>query len=437
MRYSLILMVICLTAISMPLLADGILRIPNENGDDHLCPLVGVNVDVDIHDQIAITTVRNSFLNETDTVTSALYHFRVPSTASVTGFGIWQGDSLIEFDLHPGEQGGPGGGIDDDADLREFLGNNPFTAPLDSIPPGLYMVHLQYVQLLPYDFGEMQFRYPLFTGDWLPDPIDTVQINVSIEAQRAITELSVISLEDHTASEIADEHHAVVVLSAEDITPEEDWGVDILYDQEDIGAWLFTHRSDPEDMGYFLLVIEPGIVDTGEAVPKYFTFVLDRSGSMSGAKIVQARQSVLNCFDHLLQHDFFNIIDFASDVRLYSNEMLSATQDNLDDARNYVGRIEAGGMTNTYGALIQAISQDMGENAANQIIFTTDGLPTAGQSTNPAVIEDNRIWQLIIGERNCHCCIIPSNRHTIRHGSENNGNRMEASVSIGVGINSQ
>jgi len=292
---------------------------------------------------------------------------------------------LIELVLQPGEQGGPGGGVGDNNALREFLGSNPFSAPLDTLLPGPFMIYLRYVQLLPYDFGEVRLNYPLFTGDFLTNPIDTVAISVSIESRRSIEELTVVNYEEETEVEIEDEFHASLILSADEMTPEQDWTVNIQYNQEDIGAWLYAHRSNQERSGYFMLVIDPGVVDIGEVVPKYFTFVLDRSGSMSGNKIVQARQAVLNCFDHLLDHDFFNIIDFASDVRMYGEEMRAANDENIAAARRYVGGIEAAGSTNIYQALTDAISQDMGEDAANQIIFTTDGLPTAGQ-TNPEII---------------------------------------------------
>lgn len=372
-------------ALTQTSLADGILRIPSENGDDSLMFLTTVDVQVEIFDQVAITTIRNRFENPYDAIVNGMYHYRLPNTASVAGFGYWRDGELVELVLRPGEQGGPGGGVGDNNALREFLGSNPFSAPLDSLFPGPFMIYLRYVQLLPYDFGEVSQSYPLFTGVFLADPIDTVSISVTVESRREIADLTLGSYEDLTEMEMADEFHAGLVLSAEDMTPEQDWTLNIQYIQEDIGAWLYTHRSDQERSGYFMLVIDPGIVDTGEVVSKYFTFVLDRSGSMGGNKIVQARQAVLNCFDHLLPHDFFNIIDFATDVQMYGREMLAADDENIAAARRYVGGIEAQGSTNIYQALTDAIGQDMGEDAANQIIFTTDGLPTAGQ-TNPEII---------------------------------------------------
>lgn len=382
---SIVTTILCISLLSTASFGEGILRVPGEQGDEFIMHLADVDVQVDIIDQVAITTVHNTFINPFDSLQNCMYHYRLPISASVTGFGIYEEGELVEYELRPGEQGGPGGGIGDNNDLRELLGDNPFSAPMDSVMPGEFTVYLRYALLLPYDFGISQYRYPLFNGRFMNGAIDNLLLTMNINAQREMTDIAGVAYEQQTEMEIIDQNNARIVLTAEDFQPHLDWGVDITYEQEDIGAWLYTHRSDLERPGYFMLVIEPGIVDTGEAVTKYFTFVLDRSGSMSGDKIIQARQAVINCLDHLLPIDFFNIIDFASDVQMYSEEMLQANNDNLQQAQAYIGRINASGCTNIYGALMTAIDQEMGEDAANQVIFTTDGLPTAGV-TDPDVI---------------------------------------------------
>jgi len=385
------IILILVVVITSPLFADGILGVKPANAHREIqLPLTGIDVQIDIIDQVAITTIRNDFFNEEDHDFDGTFYYRVPPNASVTDFGFWRGDSLILLELRPGAQGGHGGGGGDvDRRLRAFLGPNPFRAPLYSIPPGIFSVFIRYVELLPYDFGEVQMQYPLYCGDYLVAPIESVFINVNIEAQREITDLSVNCYEDNTEITSEDDFHATINLSGEQFSPEEDWCVNIVYNQEDIGAWLYAHRSDPEQPGYFMLVIDPGIVDINEAVPKYFTFVLDHSGSMFGHKLEQACQAIQNCFDHLLPIDFFNIIKFSTEVEMYNQEMLQANEGNLADACEYIDQIRATQSTNIYGALMTAITQEMGENAANQVIFTTDGLPTAGEITDPDQIIRN------------------------------------------------
>lgn len=388
-KHVIISIAILFTLQSFPLLADGILRVPIPDQNDIYLPLTAVFVEIELHDQVTITTVRNSFLYEGDEPVRAMYHYRLPSTASVNGFGVWRNGELIEYELRPGEQGGAGGGIADDPDLREYLGDNSFSAPLDSIQPGVFMIQIRFVQLLPFDHGVVLYEYPLETGRYCMQPIDTIMIDADVNAIRAIEDLEILTYQHLTEFDQADDYSGRIIFRNYNVEPEEDWCFNVLYRQENIGAWLLAHRSDPELPGYFMLMIEPGIIDTGEAVRKYFTFVLDRSGSMFGDKLVQAKQAVLNCLDQLMPHDYFNIIDFATDVRVFNQEMLAVTPENIEMAQEYIeDDIEARGLTNIYGSLMEAVGMEMGDGSANQIIFTTDGIPTAGEVINQDEILD-------------------------------------------------
>ncbi len=371
----------------LPSFADGILNIPVEDGVGQLMPLVGVHVSVEIRNQAAITTVRNTFRVETEDTTATVYNYRLPPTASVTGFGIWWGDSLARFDLRPGQQGGhdTSGFGEQNSDLRNSLGSNPFVIALHTTPPGIFITELRYVQLLSYNFGEVRYDYPLFTGEYLPNDIDTISITGTYESQRAVLEVSG-NYDQRLQINAEDDYRGNFTLAMDNTRPGEDLSLTLNYNQEDIGAWIMTHRTDSTRSGYFMLIIDPGIVDTAEAVAKYFTFVIDRSGSMSGSKIVQARQAVLRCLDNLFPRDYFSIIDFDSDVRHFRDEMVAADEENLQSARNYVSRIEPGSSTNIYGALMDAVTQEMDEGAANQIVFTTDGLANVGVSGDRDVI---------------------------------------------------
>ncbi len=403
LNFSLVLLIVF--AISPIASADGILRIPQDYGDDVIFPLECVDVSVVIHEQVAITTVKNGFYNEQDDTARASYHFRLPPAASVTGFGVWEGDKFVEYGLRPGEQGGPGGGVGGNEDLAEFLGANPFSIPLEA-PPGYFAVQIRYAQLLPYDFENVEMMYPLCCGDWIADEIDTVNIEVSIEAQRGILGVTSNTYSEEASINLFNDFMADVDLNLENVNPQEDWVLTVRFNQEDIGAWLYTHRTDLDEPGFFMLVIEPGIIQEEEQVEKYFTFVLDRSGSMSGEKIMQARSAILCCFDHLLPTDHFNLMTFSYNVDELAEEMIPATQENILRARQFVRNIDANGGTNICDALTTAIEQEMGENAANQVIFATDGIPTAGPTRQPneilqrvadANVQDARIYSFGVG----------------------------------------
>lgn len=53
---------------------------------------------------------------------------------------------------------------------------------------------------------------------------------------------------------------------------------------------MLSYRPTTKDDGYFLLLADPQIIDETEKHPaKTVVFVVDRSGSMSGEKIEQAK----------------------------------------------------------------------------------------------------------------------------------------------------
>src|SRR5262249_15892842 len=56
-------------------------------------------VSVEIRDQIARTTIEESFVNNTLTQLEGVFHFPLPQEASISGFGMWIGGNLVEADV--------------------------------------------------------------------------------------------------------------------------------------------------------------------------------------------------------------------------------------------------------------------------------------------------------------------------------------------------
>jgi len=56
-------------------------------------------VSVDIRDQIARTVVEESFVNHTNGRLEGVFYFPLPQDASISGFGMWIGDKLVEADV--------------------------------------------------------------------------------------------------------------------------------------------------------------------------------------------------------------------------------------------------------------------------------------------------------------------------------------------------
>ena len=56
-------------------------------------------VNVEIRDQIARTTIEESFVNHTRERLEGVFYFPLPADASISGFGMWIGNDLVEADV--------------------------------------------------------------------------------------------------------------------------------------------------------------------------------------------------------------------------------------------------------------------------------------------------------------------------------------------------
>ena len=143
-----------------------------------------------------------------------------------------------------------------------------------------------------------------------------------------------------------------------------------------VDARLLAHHSatDDEEDGYFALLLAPAL-ETGDRVPRDIVIVLDRSGSMQGEKIVQARDAAIRILDDLGIDDRFGIVSFAAGVASFEGELQPASA--APEGRAWIERIRAEGLTNISGALDEALKLLPGDRPAT-LVFLTDGLPTAG-----------------------------------------------------------
>ena len=147
---------------------------------------------------------------------------------------------------------------------------------------------------------------------------------------------------------------------------------------------LLTHRVSGED-GFYLLMLAPKTeVEESEVSQKNIVFVFDTSGSMlHDRKIEQAKSALKFGVSMLREKDFFNIIDFSTEVRMFQQNPVAATNTNTQAAMKYVDGLGAVGGTNINDALLEGIRQF--EDTA-MIIFLTDGVPTVGMTNNEEIL---------------------------------------------------
>ena len=156
-----------------------------------------------------------------------------------------------------------------------------------------------------------------------------------------------------------------------------------------LGASVISYRPSHGDDGYYLLLASPEVkASDARPQPKTVIFVLDRSGSMAGKKIEQARRTLKSVLNNLREDDLFNIVVYDDRVESFKPELERYSSRSREEAERYVDNIREGGSTNIDSALKSALAMIRDEYRPSYILFLTDGLPTAGE-TQELRIADN------------------------------------------------
>jgi Ca-activated chloride channel family protein len=175
---------------------------------------------------------------------------------------------------------------------------------------------------------------------------------------------------------------------ARDILPTEDFELFFAPAEGGFGGGLLTGERSERD--HFLFLFAPAAEPLqGGALPKDIVFVIDRSGSMSGEKIAQARSALQFILGQLNPTDRFSIVGFDDRLEVLAWGLQPVTEQSLVDARQFVDGLTADGNTDLERALQASLEILAGpaaeSNASRVVIFLTDGLPTAGV-TDPGLI---------------------------------------------------
>lgn len=170
------------------------------------------------------------------------------------------------------------------------------------------------------------------------------------------------------------------------LTIEERIEVTYSLDRQMGGAQLLTHTNGTDN--FFVYLLAPSITEEAESAHRQYVFVLDRSGSMSGLKIEQAKTAFCGMVGTLRSIDLFNVICFDHEIDDLWTEPHAATADNIQTAQNWINALTARGSTDFHGAAMRGLETiTEGENAKAMLILS-DGLPTAGEITHSTGILD-------------------------------------------------
>lgn len=265
-----------------------------------------------------------------------------------------------------------------DPALLEWVGSGMFQTSVFPIPAGeSRTVSISYSQILRTSSGLTEFLFPLGCAKYTTKPVGKTAFNVTIVGDSEIK--NVYSPTYDLKIERNGHNVAKVSYTLENKSPVNDFR--LFYDQssDDLTAKVQSYRPNESNDGYFLLLASPKIVkEDSQPLPKTIVFALDVSGSMSGEKIAQARDSLKFVLERLRDGDKFAIVLFSNEATSFKPELQVCSADSRADALAFVSSVRARGGTNIEDALKTSLAMFEKDDSSNPKYFLllSDGEPT-------------------------------------------------------------
>lgn len=121
----------------------------------------------------------------------------------------------------------------------------------------------------------------------------------------------------------------------------------------------------------FAVVLPSTEFGVPEESPRAVAFLLDRSGSMSGTTMRQARKAAAACLAALRAQDRFGLVAFDNACELFSDRLVTGTPENRRAAANFLEGIDARGGTELAAGIREAAK--LLEGSGGDLFIITDG----------------------------------------------------------------
>ncbi|HEY1097602.1 MAG TPA: VIT domain-containing protein, partial [Myxococcota bacterium] len=377
-------------------------------------PLKALDVNARIVGTFAHTTVTQTFKNTAGVPVEATYIFPLPDRAAATRFTMEVAGRRVEGELQ--ERGQARRTYDaaitagKRASIAEEERPGTFTLRVGNLMPGEdATIVLELTGPLPVVDGEVTYRFPLvvaprympgtaLTGEQVGDGVhvDTnavpdasrisppvllkgypnpVQLAISVSIDAAGLPLSQVRSALHAAW--ADENNGLLrVQVGKGDRLDRDFILRFrLGDASMRTSARGTDRRSGDDA--FLLTVLPAMTSTTKR-PRDLVFVVDRSGSMSGWKLVAARRAVARMIDTLRGSDRFCVMAFDDSVDYppsLGRGLVAATDRHRFAAVEWLAGVDDRGGTEMAQPLAEAADLLAGGDLERDrvLVFVTDG----------------------------------------------------------------
>ncbi|XP_077422530.1 von Willebrand factor A domain-containing protein 5A-like isoform X3 [Vanacampus margaritifer] len=370
-------------------------------------PLKAIEVEVEVKDHVATVTSTLHYDNKEDKAIEAIFVFPLPSHAAVCHFSAKIGQTEIVADVKEKQEAREE--YDDalssgqQAFLLEESDQSPdvFSLRVGSLPPGeSASIRLEYVTELAVEAdGALRFCLPVVLNPrYQPQGSEVCSVQVTsvpasqvpysltfsarLSSPRQVSKVdSKCSLEPLQYLN-KEQTQAVVKLAAEH-TFDRDIELLIYYkDAHQPAVVVEAGKASAEpgtlmgDAAVMLSVYPefPQEVMSSLATRGEFVFLLDRSGSMQGARIDSARVTLLLLLKSLPMGCYFNIYSFGSSFEHIFPNSMEYSEKTMEKALTIVKEIKANlGGTEILKPLQHIYSQPCIPSQPRQLFVFTDG----------------------------------------------------------------
>ncbi|HWG46334.1 MAG TPA: VIT domain-containing protein [Gemmataceae bacterium] len=397
-------------------------------------PLKALDVQARIDGLIVQLALTQTFVNTHAEALEATYIFPLPDRAAVTRFRLEVAGRIIEGDLK--ERGAARQEYDQAvkaghrAAITEEERPGVFTMRVGNLPPGEEAtVRLTLTGPLPYSDGEATFRFPLVVApryipgvplpggsvgdgvapdtDAVPDasrispPVllpgfpNPVRLGLSVEVPLSLLKPSDFRSSLHTIIESEDNDTKLFrVQPGERLN--RDFILRFRVAQERLVTSLSLQPDREGQEGTFLLTLVPPVEmqnaecrmqneklsdgSSHSALGRDVVFVLDRSGSMEGWKMVAARRALARMVDTLTEQDRFTVYAFDDRIETPTefggDHLVPATNRLRFQAVEFLAKINSRGGTEMAEPLNRAVNELSRDKVAGReriLVLVTDG----------------------------------------------------------------
>lgn len=401
---------------------------------------LNTDIQLSITGLVARVEVRQLFSNRGMYWAEGVYRFPLPDGAAVDEMRVKVGERLLEGEIQEKQtarriyqQASEAGQT---ASIVEQQRSNQFETRLANIAPG-ETIEVTIAFLQNVDFSDLSYflRLPMtFTPRWEP-PGKPAEVTMSSPAPRLAPagfsldhrlslRASLVSAMELAA--IESRYHDVDIRQVKNGYEIELINSGELADRDFELSWTPALQSQPAasmtlfDDGqdvYVQLMMAPPVAGAIGPTAREVVLIIDTSGSMGGASIIQAKAALVHALESLGNDDYFNLLQFNSDTERLFDQSVPVSDANLYLARQFIGRLEANGGTDMAPALNQALALPVITGLMRQVVFITDG----------AVGNETELLQQVAGD------LGGSRMFTVAIGSAPNSWFMRKAAEIGRG----